>query len=301
MVILFFLYAILCSCCVANILEAQLKDLELSIALSSEKSPYLLLAAASKYLSGRSIVMSTRFYNDTKLSFALPASKGNHIRTLFLKPHHPQASSSVPMLAWHREPQQKMVLKKQAGFISSFSGLLELSREIVEDFKKDKLSGNLKAIRFHSNLKLCQLLSEFSNPPKLKVPIVLTTPLDWSFGTFSSDVPAKSCRIENYDPVNSLCRGQVSISTELGSCDRSDGMFKDFLTNYDDILLILTCQHHFISHPKLLSLPLGIRAGLELPIQRMYKQYKASNTKFYKTTLLSIYSDDFYYQNKVCI
>ena len=120
---------------------------------------------------------------------------------------------------------------------------------------------DIKAIRYHTYLGHCYILNKAGSMDHLPLPVIWTTRLDENTGYYSSDVWPKTCsRTGTYDHRNNKCREAYYMNATLANCGKNYADYRKFL-DHPKLLLVLASQHHAFSHPKLFSLPLGVRPG----------------------------------------
>jgi hypothetical protein len=280
--------------------------------LAKQSAPNAFLQLVVKDVKGRDLVMLKRFYSEEELSYAttqktlfgLPSS----IRALSASPslenssalQQPHKPSHVPLVVWSRAPVERLVYTKKLKYPSNFGELAQNARDIIRT-SNDTKRANINSLRYHLRMKACQFVSTLGgNPSLLPVPVVFTTPLNNNYGIYSSDVAGKTCHPDNFDFQNNVCRGATDLIAEMAACDKDIFLYKRFLDKNKNIALIITCQHHFFSHSKLLSLPFGIRPQIVLAKLIFVVRLSNNNFSVAKTTQCAASSEGFWYQTQVC-
>jgi hypothetical protein len=277
--------------------------------MAKQTSTNVFLPLLMSSVRDKDIVMLKRFYSEDELSFATvqktPLGLSTMIRSISALPIQdngtisPSKPTNVPAVAWTRTPTEYMVYTKRIKYPSNFGELSENARQIIKAANGTKKI-RINALRYHLRMKACHFVSTLGgNPSYLPVPVVFTTPLNENYGIYSSDVLGKTCHPDNFDFQNNACRGTNDQVATMALCDKDPALFKRFLDKNKNIALILTCQHHFFSHTKLLSLPLGIREVIEPHVQRFYSQHKSQETYLSKTRLGIASTEGLWYQDKV--
>eukprot|EP00934_Nitzschia_sp_Nitz4_P007059 Nitzschia sp. Nitz4//scaffold120_size68122//15173//16414//NITZ4_006038-RA/size68122-snap-gene-0.84-mRNA-1//1//CDS//3329534260//7049//frame0 len=157
-------------------------------------------------------------------------------------------------------------LKKEKGFEAELrikyllSNRLEIERLHGRN-DSDKMSSWLnQSNSFYWESRIChaiQVVQEIS--PEKRHPHVLFTRCNENFGDFSRYVPDRKCA--SWDGT---------VDWKQNGCT-SDEMVYQYLEQ-PTTRAVFTTQHHFIDHPKVHSLPLGIKHTMKFPVLKLLRE-----------------------------
>ena len=220
---------------------------------------------------GHDIVYIRRFYYEKKLSFARDKNYDNLLNTLSEPPFAPNISNfRLPSLSWSRNLRKDNILMRKNNYISTFTHLSKHMTEVIHNYTSYNINQSnnnhnqvqLKALRYQNYFDHCYMLSGSAGDiEELPLPVLLTTKLDINSGYLSSDIWPKTClNTGTYDKIRNRCVDPIFLNKTLAKCHKTYDDYKTFLDS-QKILLMLTSQHNAFYHPKVISLPLGMKPG----------------------------------------
>jgi hypothetical protein len=245
--------------------------------------------------SKKDIVSLAKFYTEHNLSFAKTVNilqpnnststftfnSNSNITTTQLKTIVALSADSAPVespqaigvysVAWSREWYKDNYIVAKPGYAATF---LELAKQIakVKDYV-DGNGGNLSAIRYHTYTSHCKLIKSLGDPNVLPIPVVLTYKLNPDMGHYSSDTVGKTCIRSSSRDSRGQCKEIMDLGAYLRRCRQKIENLVDVLNN-PKLLLLLTNQQQSFTHPKILSLPLGVSASVAAKISILLSEMK---------------------------
>lgn len=132
-------------------------------------------------------------------------------------------------------------------------------------------NATLAMIQPHSSFyiwesRICDAIQVFESTGSVK-PHVLFSRCNENFGDFSRSVPGK--KTAGWD---------AGVDWATNGCGGSNEPVYRYL-NHSNTLAVFTTQHHFLDHPKVHSLPIGIKHTMKYPILRILREPIVNKTQ----------------------
>jgi hypothetical protein len=113
--------------------------------------------------------------------------------------------------------------------------------------------------------QICDAIQSFRQTDQVK-PHVLFTRCNENFGEFS-----------RYVPEHKTTNWNDKVEWSSNGCTSDDEVWE--YLNHSHTRAVFTTQHHFVDHPKVHSLPLGIKHTMKAQVLKLLREPRANKTK----------------------